>query len=196
MMNFSAFQSDAPSIGKAEGMNESDEQGFRAWLEANAADVLREAGVCEGQTVLDYGCGSGTFSIPAASIVGERGKVYALDIDGDALAKVSETAKSKGLGNINTLHVDKAAPASGLVPEAVDTALLYDVIQLVDDRPALLAELAKVIKPDGILSVFPMHIGTDEMLRLADELGLLTLRDRKGMLLNFSVSTASSGLTD
>jgi len=41
--------------------------------------VLRAVGVRGGLTVLDFGCGSGNYSIPAAKIVGEKGKVYTLD---------------------------------------------------------------------------------------------------------------------
>ena len=42
---------------------------------------LREAGVTAGQTVVDYGCGPGLFTFPAADIVGAEGKVYAVDIE-------------------------------------------------------------------------------------------------------------------
>ena len=46
------------------------EQQFKAWLEANAHSVLERVGIAKGHTVLDYGCGTGVYTIPAARIVG------------------------------------------------------------------------------------------------------------------------------
>jgi len=48
-------------------------------IEAPALEVLQKAGIKTGKTVLDFGCGSGTYTIPAAKIAGEEEKVYALD---------------------------------------------------------------------------------------------------------------------
>lgn len=44
-------------------------------LESQALEVLRNVGINRGQLVLDFGCGSGTYTIPAAKIVGEQGRV-------------------------------------------------------------------------------------------------------------------------
>ena len=48
---------------------------FKRWLDNHASEVLAEIGVKKSQTVLDFGCGSGTYTIPAAKIVGTDGKV-------------------------------------------------------------------------------------------------------------------------
>jgi len=55
---------------------------FKSWLDKNAYEFLAEVSVNKGQSVLDFGCGSGTYTIPAAKLVGESGRVYALDIRG------------------------------------------------------------------------------------------------------------------
>ena len=49
------------------------------WLKEKAEKFLKEVGIRKDQTVLDWGCGSGYYTIPAAKIVGDKGKVYALD---------------------------------------------------------------------------------------------------------------------
>ena len=49
---------------------------------------------------VDVGCGEGFFSILAAKKVGENGKVYAVDIDGSAIERLKQKAKSEGLNNI------------------------------------------------------------------------------------------------
>jgi ubiquinone/menaquinone biosynthesis C-methylase UbiE len=50
-------------------------------LEARAFEVLEKAGIKRGKTVLDFGCGSGIYTIPVAKIAGKEGDVYALDKD-------------------------------------------------------------------------------------------------------------------
>ncbi|MFX1590307.1 MAG: 50S ribosomal protein L11 methyltransferase, partial [Promethearchaeota archaeon] len=51
------------------------------WIEKEGEDVLRDIGVKESQKVLDFGCGSGVYSIIASKIVGNSGKIYAIDSD-------------------------------------------------------------------------------------------------------------------
>jgi SAM-dependent methyltransferase len=151
---------------------------FRTWLTENAFDVLEKVGVRKGQAVLDYGCGSGTFAIPSAKIVGEEGKVYALEVHPQDLECVSEKAKDEGLGNIETVLSDSPRLTTGLPDGSVDAVLVYDVMHVIDDRQGLLKELHRVLRPDGFLSIFPMHIGTDKMLEIVNECGLFCLRER------------------
>ena len=77
-----------------------DEYRFKRWLDSHASEVLAEIGVRKKQVVLDFGCGSGTYTIPAAKLVGDGGKVYALDINRKALDRIEERAKKEGLMNI------------------------------------------------------------------------------------------------
>jgi ubiquinone/menaquinone biosynthesis C-methylase UbiE len=63
-----------------------DEFRFKRWLDRNASQFLTKVGVMAGQEVLDFGCGSGTYTIPVGKLVGEAGRVYALDISVTALA--------------------------------------------------------------------------------------------------------------
>ena len=44
----------------------------------------------EGQKVLDYGCGIGSYTFPVAKLVGEKGRVYALDKEPLAIKKIKE----------------------------------------------------------------------------------------------------------
>ena len=73
------------------------EMEFREWLVEHASEVLIQVGVSKAQTVLDYGCGSGTFTIPSARIVGKKGKVYAFEARPDLLERVKERAGEAGL---------------------------------------------------------------------------------------------------
>ena len=54
-------------------------------LEPGVLQLLKDVGIKAGQVVLDFGCGSGTYTVPAARTVGDKGKVYALDKDSKVL---------------------------------------------------------------------------------------------------------------
>jgi SAM-dependent methyltransferase len=157
------------------------EMEFREWLRDNADEVLNKVGVREGQTLVDYGCGPGIFSIAAAKIVGRQGKVYAMDIRPRALTRLKEIAMEDGLPNLKTMLIDKSTVSVALSDGIADVVLLYDVLQEIQDKPRLMAELYRILKPSGVLSVFPMHLGTGKLLDLVDAVGLFQLRDRYGV---------------
>ena len=92
-------------------------------LESQATEVLKAVGINKGHIALDFGCGSGTYTIPAARLVGEEGKVYALDKDRKALDKLMQKAKSEGLRNIERMDTS-GEPRIRLADESVDVVLL------------------------------------------------------------------------
>ncbi len=151
-------------------------------METHVVEVLRAAGLRKGQTVLDFGCGAGAYSLAAARLVGRGGHVYAVDIKKDLLAALSRRAEFEGLSHLETLLADGASVPTGVAPASVDVALLYDVLQLVEEREELLKSLGRALKPGGVLSVFPMHVGEEHLLRLVEAVGGFTLRDRQGLL--------------
>ena len=134
-------------------------------LEAHAFKALQKAGIKRGKTVLDFGCGSGTYTIPAAKIVGEEGIVYALDKDKKVLDELMQKAEYAGLENIKRIDTsgDLKIP---LDDESVDIVLLYDVFHSyyfsqVADRRKLLEEVYRVSKRDAIISVWPKHMESE-----------------------------------
>jgi len=143
--------------------------------------VLQKLGIDEGQTVLDFGCGSGSYAIPAARIVGEKGRIYALDIHPLAVKAVEHKAKKERLANITTILSDRD---TGLPDESIDVILLFDTIHLITDKQALLKELCRVMKSNGLLSIWVRHMKVDDVLEIVRKDGLFRLRDQQGMLLN------------
>jgi 2-polyprenyl-3-methyl-5-hydroxy-6-metoxy-1,4-benzoquinol methylase len=156
------------------------EMEFREWLRDNVGDVLKRVGVDKSQTVVDYGCGPGISSIAAARAVGQEGEVYAVDVRPKALESLSETAIESGLSNLKTMLIDKSTVLIGLADESADVILLYDVLQEISDKPGLMLELHRILKATGVLSVFPMHLGTSRLLDLVHSVGLFRVRDRYG----------------
>ena len=126
------------------------------WLEAEGANFLRKIGLKPGDWVLDFGCSSGYYSIPAAQVVGEKGGVYALDKENNKLSQLREKAEEKGLSNIET-HITDGELKVDLPDQSVNVILAYDVLHYLDRREKLLAEFDRVLKKEGVLSVYPKH---------------------------------------
>ena len=122
---------------------------IRGFFRNKKAEVLL-TGAKRGDTILDYGCGIGLNTIPAAEIVGKEGMVYALDIHPLAIKSVEKKIREKGLKNVKTIL---SSLNTGLPNESIDIVLLYNVLPMVKNRPALIKELYRVLKPGGILSV-------------------------------------------
>ena len=156
------------------------EMEFREWLAEHASEVLMHVGVSQAQTVLDYGCGSGTFTIPSARIVGKRGRVYAFEARSSLLERVREKAREAALSNIVAVLSDTSKTSMDLADKSVDIILVYDVMHEIDNRRGLLQELRRVLKGDGILSVFPMHMGTENFIDVIRAYGLFCLRNHYG----------------
>jgi len=117
--------------------------------------VLAEVGIEEGYSVLDYGCGPGSYAILAAKAVGDSGKVYALDIHPLASQMVEAKASRDHLANIETITSDCA---TGLPTGSIDAVFLYDIFHMLDNRNEVLRELRRVLKPEGILSFSDHHM--------------------------------------
>jgi ubiquinone/menaquinone biosynthesis C-methylase UbiE len=144
--------------------------------EPRALEVLQQIGIKRGHIVLDFGCGLGMYTIPAARIVGAQGMVYALDKDKECLDDLTQKAESAALKNIRKMKTSGKLEID-LADESVDAVLLFDVFHSfyfpqVDDRKRLLAEIYRIMKPSAFLSisVWPNLIEpwTEEEIRNAD----------------------------
>jgi ubiquinone/menaquinone biosynthesis C-methylase UbiE len=153
---------------------------WNEWLRAHIEEVLVEIGIEENQTVLDFGCGSGAYAIPAAKLVGRDGKVCALDKNEAALKEL----KQEGIENIETILSSDLK--TGLGDKSVDVVLLYDVIHMIEDRATLFTEIHRILKLDGLVSIYPMHVKTDELLRqMRDSHFSLAAEKYEGNILHF-----------
>ncbi len=139
-------------------------------------NILKEVGIKPGFHVLDYGCGPGSYIIPLAELVGESGKVYALDIHPLAIQKVQDIASKKQLANVETILSDCQ---TGLPDNTLDVVLLYDIFHHLSDPDVVLKELYRVLKPDGILSFSDHHMKENEIVAEVTNSGLFRL-SRKG----------------
>ena len=138
--------------------------------------VLDEVGIRPGFHVLDYGCGPGGYAASAAELVGALGMIYALDIHPLAIQMVERIASRKRLKNVKTICSD----CNTALPDcSVNVVLLYDTLHTLSDPDAVLKELHRVLKQDGILSFSDHHLKDEVIVSKVTNDGLFRLL-RKG----------------
>jgi ubiquinone/menaquinone biosynthesis C-methylase UbiE len=100
--------------------------------------------------VVEFGCGYGTFTLPAARRVG--GTVFALDIDSTLLATAEGRAAAQGLTNIRFLQRDFIAQGTGLPDGSMDYAMVFNILHC-EDPVGLLREAHRNLREGGALGV-------------------------------------------
>jgi arsenite methyltransferase len=105
----------------------------------------------EGETVLDLGSGGGIDVILSAKRIGPGGTAYGLDMTDEMLALARRNAREAGVQNAHFLKgVIEQIP---LPADSVDVVISNCVINLSVDKPAVLTEIARVLKPGGRVGV-------------------------------------------
>jgi ubiquinone/menaquinone biosynthesis C-methylase UbiE len=124
-------------------------------ISEHPVEKLQEIGVKEGMTFLDVGCTLGFYSFPAATLVGKKGLVIALDKNPECIEWVANKVKKKALTNIKTVVAD--ACNLGLPEHSVDIVFLHLVLHDIDDKPKAIKEFHKVLKNHGKLVIDEEH---------------------------------------
>lgn len=134
--------------------------------------TLEKLHLQKGDIVADVGCGIGYFSIPAAVIVGEMGKVYAMDISDEMLKEVQERAEVNNVANIEMV---KTLENSLLVAdESITYAFICNVLHETENVSNFLEEVKRVLVGKGKLAIIEWikqesHIGPPMNHRIAEE---------------------------
>ncbi len=100
--------------------------------------------------VAEFGCGYGTFTIPAARTV--KGTVYAIDIEADMVRETQKEAEKAGLRNVETILRDFMAGGTELKDQSVNYAMLFNILH-VEHPEILLNESYRILKPQGKLGI-------------------------------------------
>jgi protein-L-isoaspartate O-methyltransferase len=115
--------------------------------------TLEAAGVRPGLEVLEVGCGTGYFTIPAAEMVGDEGRVHAFDIHPLAVEKTAQKIRDASLRNVRLTKTD--ALDTGLPDESYDLILLFGVVPApVLPLNKLLPEMHRLLRPGSSMAVW------------------------------------------
>ena len=140
------------------------ESRLRRWL-FPPEKTLRGADVKPGQIVLEVGCGTGFFTLPAAEMIGESGHLIAMDTLSDFVDRVTKKVRDADLKNVEVLRRD--ALNTGLESASIDLVLLFGVVPFPTlPLGRLLPEMHRVLKEEGTLAVwlFPTSAGVPKTI--------------------------------
>ncbi|MCL1805780.1 MAG: class I SAM-dependent methyltransferase [Clostridiales bacterium] len=113
-------------------------------------------GMEPGQTVVDYGCGPGRYTVEMARIVGAGGKVVAVDLVEMAL---EETQRKLDAGGFHNCELKLAhGYDSGIEDNTADVVFAIDMFHHISDANAFLREVYRIAKPDGLLTLSGGHM--------------------------------------
>ena len=157
-----------------------EEREQKLWLAERAGEVLASVPLRPGDTVFDFGCGAGAYALPAAEMVGAEGAVHAMDCDLSRMDPVADAAHS----SLHAVHGDGTTHIP-LEAASCDVGLLYDVLQKLDDRRGAMEEMRRVIRPGGVLSVYPMHLDPQQVRAEVEACGFRFRDDYAGLVMHF-----------
>jgi ubiquinone/menaquinone biosynthesis C-methylase UbiE len=119
--------------------------------EEDCKTMLAALHVKPGDTVCDLGCGNGFYTLKLAKLVGDKGKVVAVDIQREMLELLKDRAAEEKITNIEPVLgsvVDPKLPAG-----SVDIVLLVDVYHEFSNPEEMLTAIRKSLKPTGRLAL-------------------------------------------
>jgi ubiquinone/menaquinone biosynthesis C-methylase UbiE len=101
-------------------------------------------------TIVDMGCGYGTFTIPAARF--NQGKIYALDIENEMIRITQEKAETAGLKNVRAIQRDFMNFGTGLPDTSCEYVMLFNILHA-ENPLKILAEAKRILQPGGRVGV-------------------------------------------
>jgi ubiquinone/menaquinone biosynthesis C-methylase UbiE len=156
--------------------------------EPEIRSLLERAGIRSGESVVDFGCGAGTYTLAAAAAVGNEGRVYALEKDGKKLNKLAEKARLLGFQNI--VEKDTGGRSEiDLASESVHAVLLFDVLHIYffpreKQRERILDEVYRVLKDKGILILSPTHMNAHNLSKEVERRGFRLKSKHTGRIIH------------
>jgi len=117
-------------------------------------EIVKKLSLAEGMHVADFGAGVGYHALPLAEAVGNKGRVYAIDVQCELLDTLQSDAERKRLENIEILHRDLEEPNStGLADNLLDAVLITNTLFQIQHKETVLKEAYRILKKDGRLLI-------------------------------------------
>ncbi len=123
--------------------------GRDAWQQPKT--VLESLNIRPGAHVADLGAGGGYFTFRLAEEVGPTGKVYAVDIDRDALNVITQYSRVKGIANVEVVQATESDPR---LPEGhIDLIFICNTVHTLQNRLAYFRNVARYLRPNGRIAI-------------------------------------------
>lgn len=117
---------------------------------SNPKNNIMQLRLTEGMLVADFGTGSGHYAIEASRIVGDSGRVYAIDIQQALVKKLKNLAVAENKQNIDVLWGDiEQIGGTKLGDESVDAVIIANDLFQVEDKNNVIVEARRILKPKG-----------------------------------------------
>jgi len=124
---------------------------------------VQNFGIQPGMTVVDYGCGPGRYTTRFAHLVGDKGKIFAVDIHELALEGVKKRIQKQGLNTVTPILAK--GYDSGIPDDTADIVCAIDIFFGINDPSAFLKELRRITHPKGFLVIDDGHQSRKETKR-------------------------------
>jgi ubiquinone/menaquinone biosynthesis C-methylase UbiE len=111
---------------------------------------LNQAGIDEGMMIADLGSGSGFYSLAAARMTGDKGRVFAVDVQKDLLQKLKNTAQAERIFNIEIIwgNVEKLG-GTKIRDGFIDLALVSNLLFQIEFKKDFVREIKRILKRTG-----------------------------------------------
>jgi ubiquinone/menaquinone biosynthesis C-methylase UbiE len=117
--------------------------------------ILESAEIRSGMKVLEIGCGTGFFTIPAGKMLGNNGSLIAIDMLPTSIETVAKKVQQAGLSNVVQVIKGDALDTK-LEEESLDEVIIFGVIPApMLPMEKLTEEMHRILRPGGVMAVWP-----------------------------------------
>ena len=146
---------------------------FRHGSSKGISDRVNQFNIKASSTVVDYGCGPGRYTQLFSNEVGDGGKVYAVDIEPDAIKDIQKLTVKKNLQNVVAVLAD--GYTCSVPSEIADMVFAIDMFHRIASPAQLLKELNRIVKQDGLIYIEYGHQPKENAISKIEKTDMLNI---------------------
>ena len=130
----------------------------KQWLMNKGAQMVATLGIKEGDSVVDFGCGKGRYTIPISQAVKKNGNLLAIERNSDETAVLRERVAEFGKKNVIQILEKEDIQLQSVENGVIDHIFVFDVLQYIDNWELFFNSVHRVLKSTGKIHVYPATI--------------------------------------